>query len=365
MYGRHVPHCGKENTGFYSPMKLVKSSASPQSHALNCKSKSWRPTKIPIDRHGDHSSSSDKLLFFYNTNHHPHFAIPNDRLSQSPHTPAMAPIPDSQPQSHAQSDDYALLHLERISQYISLPPACLSHPLPSTCASVLSPLLLSYYPPARGIVLAYEDVALSSEPPPSTQERKAKRRKQRHGPGEEPESANAKEEAPLLLHVHNEYSAPFVWATATFLVWRPAVGAWITGNVVAQASTHVSLAHFNAFPISVLRQHLPDGWRWQPGQSADKGKGVPLDEGCWVTGTGEKVERVMRVRIRDWEGRMDGKGRGKGGLKINASAVSEEVEKARAAEGTEGQRRRREGRVKGALKTRPVQEAESEAIEVD
>ena len=270
-----------------------------------------------------------------------------------------------------ESDDYSLLHMERISQYISLPPACLSNPLPAVCASILSPLLLSYYPPARGIVLAYEDVQLSDSPPISSEEKarlaKEKRKSKSRHRHEESDTEDEEDEADakpkqLLLHIHNEYSAPFLWATATFLVWRPATGSWISARVTQQASTHLTLSHLNSFPISILRQHLPDGWTWTPNTSYNKGGG---DEGWWTNEEGMPVEDVLRVRIRDFEGRMDGKGQERGGLKIDGSLVGEEEEAARKAEGAEGQRKRREGRVKakGAMKTRVP--FPGEVVEVD
>ncbi|KAF2800919.1 hypothetical protein K505DRAFT_320147 [Melanomma pulvis-pyrius CBS 109.77] len=279
-----------------------------------------------------------------------------------------------------ESDDYSLLHMERISQYVSLPPACLSNPLPAVCASIFSPLLLSYYPPAHGIVLAYENVELSDsppDPPTSTSTTKAKSKSQRTR-DRHPESDTSDDEEDaggqgkqLLLHIHNEYSAPFLWASATFLIWRPRAGAWITARVTHQASTHLTLSHLNSFPISILRQHLPDGWTWNAhsksnsrGRAGD-GDGGGGDEGYWVDGDGMPVADVLRVRIRDFEGRMDGKGRGRGGLKIDGSLVTVEEERSRAGEGELEKRRRREGRVraKGAMKTRVPTEAV--VVEVD
>jgi len=283
-----------------------------------------------------------------------------------------------------ESDDYSLLHMERITQYVSLPPACLSNPLPAVCASIFSPLLLSYYPPARGIVLAYEDVQLSDEPP-ATAEAKAQLAKERRRKAKrtahlhpESESDDSEEEdagngRQLLLHIHNEYSAPFLWATATFLVWRPAVGSWISAQVTQHASTHITLSHLNSFPISILRQHLPDGWTWNPAsnynRNSSKGDGG-ADEGYWANEDGTQIQDVLKVRIRDFEGRMDGKGKGRGGLKIDGSLVSEEEEKERAKEGRDEQRKRREGRVnvgkgKGALKKAVRGEGEGEVIEID
>ncbi|KAF2704449.1 hypothetical protein K504DRAFT_506932 [Pleomassaria siparia CBS 279.74] len=276
-----------------------------------------------------------------------------------------------------ESDDYSLLHMERITQYVSLPPACLSNALTAVCASIFSPLILSYYPPARGIVLAYENVQLSDAPPANKDSRPTKKRKTKHYHEEsDTEGQDSEDDATpkqLLLRIHNEYSAPFLWATASFLVWRPKVGAWIQGKVTQQASTHLTLSHLNSFPISILRQHLPDGWSWTSTYTNNRGGngGGGADEGHWTNEDGLPIEDVLRIRIRDFEGRMDGKGHGRGGLKIDGSLVSEEVEESRKGEGEAEKRARREGRVnKGAMKTKEARtdtenEGEGDAIEVD
>jgi DNA-directed RNA polymerase I subunit RPA43 len=229
----------------------------------------------------------------------------------------MAPIPDS---------DYSLLHLERISQYVSLSPASLSTPLPALCASIFSPLLLSYFPPARGIVLAYEDVALSDAPPAAS----------RKSSSQQP-TLPAQDGEIMLRHV-DEYSAPFLWATATFLVWRPRTGAWIDGRVTHQSKTHITLSHLNIFPVSILREHLPADWTWSgsstSSSTAAKGARVADDVGEWRDAKGEAIgaaaegeTATLHFRIRDFDGRVDGKGRGKGFLRLDGSLLSEAEEK--------------------------------------
>jgi DNA-directed RNA polymerase I subunit RPA43 len=229
----------------------------------------------------------------------------------------MAPIADS---------DYPLLHLERISQYVSLSPAALSTPLPALCASVFSPLLLSYFPPARGIVLAYEDVALSDAPPASSRKSSSK------------QPTPVAQDGEIMLRHIDEYSAPFLWATATFLVWRPRTGAWIDGRITHQSKTHITLSHLNIFPVSILREHLPADWTWS-GSSADstaatKGARVADEVGEWHNAEGETIgltaegeTATLHFRVRDFDGRVDGKGRGKGFLRLEGSLLSEEEEK--------------------------------------
>lgn len=194
----------------------------------------------------------------------------------------MAPIPDDN------------LFTERISQFVSLPPAALATPLPALCASVFSPLLLSYFPPARGIVLAYEDVALSSTP------------------------ADGSAEGEVLLRHVDEYASPFLWATATFLIWRPQRGKWITGRITHQSKTHITLSYLNIFPVSILATELPSSWTFQARET---------DEGVWVGEEGE-ISGDLRVRLLDFDGRTDGKAKGKG-LRLEGSLLNEDEQRRR------------------------------------
>ncbi|KAI8936193.1 hypothetical protein NX059_006624 [Plenodomus lindquistii] len=268
-------------------------------------------------------------------------------LTFAPTTPKMAPIQQEPP---------SLLYKERIAQYVSLSPACLATPHPAICASIFSPLLLSYFPPARGIVLAYSNVSLSASPPsPRSKSASSKPEKSHSKPtppqadqesdlsatDSETESQGPAKQQLLLKHV-DEYSSPFLWATATFLIFRPQRNASLQGTITHQSRTHITLSYLNTFPVSVLAAHLPKTWSWHV-EAANKMKkgwdGRIADEGGWWVVEGEedggKVEngRSVEVRIRDWEGRMDGKGKGKGFLRIEGSLVSVEEEAERREKG--------------------------------
>lgn len=249
----------------------------------------------------------------------------------------MAPLPSS--------DAYSLLHIERISQYVSLSPASLNDPLPSLCASIFSPLLLSYFPPARGIVLAYEDVSLSSKPPSSNNN-----------------AATSSDDGEVLLLRHvDEYTAPFLWATASFLIWRPVPNALISGRITHQSRTHITLSHLNTFPVSVTRDYLPESWTWHAESEGRVKKGWDgrvSDEGGWWVDGGKKVEGELEVRIRDFDGRLDGKARGKGFLRVEGSLIGAEVEKERAKKG------KGKAKANGVLRTQRRGE-EEEVVEVE
>lgn len=270
----------------------------------------------------------------------------------------------------------SLFHLEKISQYVSLPPASLSSPLPALCANIFSPLLLSYYPPAKGIVLAYQNVRLSDSPPASashlhsSEERRHKRKRSGEQDPEVDANGDDQEGQQLLLQCVDEYSASFLWATAEFLVWKPRRGAWIPARIAHQSSTHITLLYLNSFSISILKQHLPQDWNWKI-TSAQQHSGAysfhETTEGHWLDGDGMPIEDMQNVRIRDWEARS-GKGEGRGGItvvKIEGSLVTEEEEKQAAkAQKENGKVRRKKSALKSASSA-TSKETNGEAMEVE
>jgi len=229
------------------------------------------------------------------------------------------------------TDDYPLLHIERVSQYVALSPAALNCALPALCTEIFSPLLLGYYAPVKGIVLAYEDVRLSGEAPRSTivpsKKDKSKKRKRRHGDAEDEAQAGSDEETPegaggiVMARQIDEYSAPYIWATASLLVWRPQTHTSIPATLTHASATHITLAHLNTFPISVLKAELPSDWRWHQERGNAKAKGwdgrISDEGGWWVDGLGERVDvgASLRVWIVSWEAKGSGgeDGAGKGG----------------------------------------------------
>ncbi|KAF2637131.1 hypothetical protein P280DRAFT_458952 [Massarina eburnea CBS 473.64] len=233
----------------------------------------------------------------------------------------MAPMPPA--------NDDSVFYIERISQYVSIPPAALGDPLPAVCASVYSPLLLTYFSPVKGIVLGYEDVRLSDQEPRSKSSSSSKKsKKRRHRDQQDAEEEEAEQEnGTVLLQQIDEYTAPFVWASASLLVWKPRDGAWIMATLTHQSATHITLSHLNTFPVSVLADQLPKGWTWHAVQAGRMKKGwdgrVADAGGWWVDGEGGKVGaegKEFRVRIVEWDAK-GGMGKGRGGMKISGSLL--------------------------------------------
>jgi DNA-directed RNA polymerase I subunit RPA43 len=280
-------------------------------------------------------------------------------------------------------DSDSLFHLSTISQWVSLPPASLANPLPALCAQVLSPLLLSYYPPAEGIVLAWQDVELSETPPasavspPSQKQKSSSSKKSRKAEAEQSSDSESgsddeveeQEGKPMYLKVIDEYSAPFLWCTATLLVFRPQKNAWIEGRVLSQAASHITFSYLNVFSVSVVSQQLPKDWTWCAATggsfSMTGGRREGEREGYWMDAEGMPVGQTMKVRIKDWDAKA-GEKAGKGFLRMEGSLVGADEEA--AAGQTVGERRKDKGKkaksAKSAMKATQAQ-TDGDAMEIE
>lgn len=138
--------------------------------------------------------------------------------------------------------------------YLPLSPISISptHALASLLAEHLSPLLLTYYPPLKGIVLAYSNASISSTPPNMSSE------------ASDASSANPNPQPLTLAASAGEYGVLYVYLTATFLVFRPVKGQVLEGWVNVQSEGFLGAVVLNLFSVGIERRRLPGNWKWIP-----------------------------------------------------------------------------------------------------
>lgn len=146
--------------------------------------------------------------------------------------------------------------------FLALSPVTNKNPLEGLCAEHLSPLMLQYYPPFDGVVLSYENARLSEGPD------------------------NDASSPVVLARSINEYGVEFVWVTADFLIFRPAPGTYLKGEVNLQNEGIFGLIFMNYFTVSIPTENMPPDWKWQ--------------EDRWVNGQGE-VEKEVVCKVEDFE----------------------------------------------------------------
>ncbi|KAL3494307.1 hypothetical protein BJX62DRAFT_198398 [Aspergillus germanicus] len=141
--------------------------------------------------------------------------------------------------------------------YLPLSPISISptHALASLLAEHLSPLLLTYYPPLHGIILAYSNASISSHPPSTSST-------------SSPADLNPQ---PLTLAATaGEYGVMYVYLTATFLVFRPQRGQLLEGWVNVQSEGFLGAVVLNLFSVGIERKRLPPTWKWIPPGEEDE-----------------------------------------------------------------------------------------------
>ncbi|KAJ9301291.1 hypothetical protein DTO271G3_1426 [Paecilomyces variotii] len=157
--------------------------------------------------------------------------------------------------SEAQEPSDSPFNLVTSTLYLPLSPISISptHALASLLAEHLSPLLLTYYPPLKGIILAYSNASISSKPPTSN-----------------PAKDSDNPQPLTLATTANEYGVLYVYLTATFLVFRPQRGQVLEGWVNVQSEGFLGAVVYNLFSVGIERRRLPADWKWiPPGEEDD------------------------------------------------------------------------------------------------
>jgi DNA-directed RNA polymerase I subunit RPA43 len=160
--------------------------------------------------------------------------------------------------------------------YLPLSPISISptHALASLLAEHLSPLLLTYYPPLQGVILAYSNASISSEPPIAS------------SPSSDPHD----NPQPLTLaKTADEYGVLYVYLTATFLVFRPQRGQILEGWVNVQSEGFLGAVVLNLFSVGIERKRLPSNWKWVP----------PGEEEDGASNTGQKPKKKVFSSTED------------------------------------------------------------------
>lgn len=303
---------------------------------------------------------------------------PGATASEAPNPDNDIEIPDAPPMSDpdalpSSSDDTQIADLlndpkpspfysTRLSLYLSLPAVAISphYALSSLLATHLSPLLLTYFPPANGIVLAFSDPVLSARAgdalgaPPKVPSAAAAAASTSLQPRIVDDAGNEAGRE-VLAKASDEFGACWAWLTVRLLVFRPQRGDEVTGwaNVVSEG--FVGVVGYNYFQAAVGKARIPKGWRWmgatgeQDGlrkkgrkgrlgdgllsQEAEEedvgpvyGKRSDDDAGYFVDADGEKVPDVLKFRVVDTE-MVPGHEAGSLSLQIDATLLDADAEK--------------------------------------
>ncbi|TKA67088.1 hypothetical protein B0A55_08659, partial [Friedmanniomyces simplex] len=190
--------------------------------------------------------------------------------------------------------------------YLALSPCANEFPLEGLVAEHISPLLLTYYPPLRGVILKYSNARLSETP-------------YEQGSGE---SGNGV----VLSKAVDEYAVTFVYLTVDLVVFAPTKGSWLEGFVNLQNESLLGLVCYNYFNAAIERHRLPKDWRWVEDGSQGSTRVGKGSQGYWVDGNGQKMDGRVVFRVKDFEA-APGSESGAGSLNTLGTLLSVAEEK--------------------------------------
>ncbi|KAK3701628.1 hypothetical protein LTR37_015379 [Vermiconidia calcicola] len=192
------------------------------------------------------------------------------------------------------------------SFYLPLSPCAYNFPLEGLCAEHISPLLLTYFPPLKGVLLSFENPRLSEEPGNGVHVKTDKGLKR------------------VLSRSIDEYAVSYIWLTADFLTFKPSRGTYLEGYVSLQNEGMLGLVCYNYFNAVIERDKLPKDWRWIEDEDQPKIRKKKFSEGGghFVDGNGSVIEGRIVFRVDDFEA-TPGSDTGAGTVSILGSLSSD------------------------------------------
>ncbi|KAK6441259.1 hypothetical protein LTR95_002524 [Oleoguttula sp. CCFEE 5521] len=186
-------------------------------------------------------------------------------------------------------DSNSPFNQQTASFYLALSPIAHHFPVEGLCAEHISPLLLTYYPPLKGIVLSFGNPRMSETP-------------------EQGQQINGTGSRPVVLGESiDEYAVIFVWLTVDVLLFRPRKTTVLEGFVNLQNESMLGLICYNYFNAGIERSRLPKDWRWVEDESAAEDAGAMARRGrrsaagYYLDGNGKRVEGRLVFRVKDFE----------------------------------------------------------------
>lgn len=171
------------------------------------------------------------------------------------------------------------------SLYLSLAPCHIQNPVNGIKSQHLDPMIMTYLPKAKGVVLSYSNIALSQD------------------------NQLVDSEGNPILVARTADSSPYVflWVDVDFLVWKPEVNDVLEGYVYMQTASHIGLLVHDTFNASIKYFNIPSDWQFVPSQADeyvdDEASTEKLDSkfksfGHWVDGSNAKIEGKLTFTIK-------------------------------------------------------------------
>lgn len=164
--------------------------------------------------------------------------------------------------------------LKRVKMYASIAPMFMLEGEPDLLGlkrQHLSRWIMTYFPPAHGVVLAFRKLKLL---------------------GQDPEGRG-----PIMGKVMNDSPYAYMWIQVDFLVWSPEEGDVLDGTITVQSASHIALLIHGTFNATVKREDIPDSWSFV---QADVDENDSRSLGYWMDENGQRLEGKVRFMVRSF-----------------------------------------------------------------
>ncbi|ODV95324.1 hypothetical protein PACTADRAFT_50061 [Pachysolen tannophilus NRRL Y-2460] len=131
------------------------------------------------------------------------------------------------------------------SLYVSLAPSYIGNPIEGIKAQHLDRLVMTYFQPAKGVVLAYSNIKLNAEN----------------------YSKDSEDNKISVAKIAYESPFAFMWITVDFLVWKPEIGDVVEGWIYMQSQSHIGLLIHDTFNATIKKNNIPSNWYFVPNQA--------------------------------------------------------------------------------------------------
>ncbi|KAJ9099424.1 hypothetical protein QFC19_006036 [Naganishia cerealis] len=165
--------------------------------------------------------------------------------------------------------------------YVSLAPCFINDPINGIKAQHLDPLVMTYFPKAKGVVIAYSNLKLSPE-----------------------NKTTDTDDNPIYVStVSNSSPFTYLWVTVDLLIWQPNAGDIIEGYSYMQTASHIGLLVHDTFNATIKKFNIPAEWRFVPSQvdeyaESEQDTGKFKSFGYWVDENDVKIEGKIKFTVK-------------------------------------------------------------------
>ena len=195
-------------------------------------------------------------------------------------------------------------HTILTSLYVSLAPIHVQDPSAGIKTQHLDPLIMTYFPQAGGVVLAYDKLKLYGQDGEAA------------SMGLDIQRAEDEEESPIVAKIMYDSPFAYMWITVELLIWRPMPGDVLEGWINLQSPSHIGLLVHDTFNTSIKKDMIPENWTFVPNQVdeeiSENDQGIANDEDDEINGripNNNKQQNAFKGLVR-WAIGWTSQGRG-------------------------------------------------------